>query len=295
LLTTQIDVLAPAKINLTLHVTGRRLDGHHLLDSLVAFTIVGDQVSVSGGSGKPRLTVGGPFAAGVPTGPENSVMQAAEFYGARDVSLHLTKNLPPASGIGGGSSDAAATLRALSEFFDKTYPKDIIQLGADVPVCMGRYTARMTGIGETLSPVPPLPETGVVLVNPGVEVSTPAVFNALASKSNAPMPDRIPSFDTSAALAAWLDDTRNDLEVPAQEICPVIGDVTAALSATRGCLLARMSGSGATCFGLYASQSEADRAQDALSAAHPGWWVQSTKFLSEVAPPRTHSGLVTSP
>lgn len=266
---------APAKVNLTLHVTGRRSDGYHLLDSLVVFAAMGDRIGVAPGEG---LRVTGPMAAQVPTGGDNLVMRAAALMGGAEVTLD--KQLPVASGVGGGSSDAAAVLRALERMGRaRPDPAAVLALGADVPVCLrAPQPQRMAGIGEVLTPLPTLPECHLVLANPGVPVPTGAVFSGLARRDNAPMPDVIPDFSDAGALAAFLHSCRNDLEAPARAVAPVIGDVLAALAATPGCLIARMSGSGATCFGLFARADQAKTAVEALS--RPGWWVQAAPVLS---------------
>lgn len=268
---------APAKVNLTLHVTGQRADGYHLLDSLVVFADVGDQLSVADGTGL-TLAVTGPMAAGVPTDARNSILQAARFLGQDDLAFTLEKHLPSAAGIGGGTSDAAAALRAIAALRDVALPTDTAPLGADVPVCMMARAARMSGIGEVLAPVDGLPPLHAVLVNPGVAVSTPAVFKGLASKDNPPMPATLPSVPTPRALADWLATQRNDLQAPAIAAQPAIAQVLAALETSQGLLLARMSGSGATCFGLYDTRDEARRAEERLAAAHPNWWVKACVF-----------------
>ncbi len=275
LLPKTAEAFAPAKINLTLHVTGQREDGYHLLDSLVVFVDVGDRV-LAKADGPSGLTVTGPFAEGVPTDGANLVMKAKAAFAPDDqVSLHLDKHLPSASGIGGGSSDAAATLRALSEVFDRPLPapESITRLGADVPVCLRARPTRMRGIGDQLDPVEGLPPIHMVLVNPKVEVPTPKVFAALCTKTNRAMPEDLPEWDDSVAFAAWLHRQRNDLEMPARSIAPAIGVVLSRIAATDGCLLARMSGSGATCFGLYASRTEADWAAHDIREVFPDWWV----------------------
>lgn len=269
-----VEAFAPAKINLTLHVTGQRADGYHLLDSLVVFADVGDRVRAEPADGF-SLTVDGPMAAGVPAGADNLVLRAARLSGAPGARLTLTKILPPASGIGGGSSDAAATFRALSDLYDLPLPSDenALALGSDLPVCLRPGPQRMRGIGEGVQPLPPLPALAMVLVNPRIEVPTPAVFRALAHKDGSPMPDRLPTFAGREALIAFLRSQRNDLEAPARQITPVIGVVLEALSAQPGCGLARMSGSGATCFGLFADKADADASARTIADAHPGWWV----------------------
>ena len=264
---------APAKVNLTLHVTGQRADGYHLLDSLVVFAGVGDSVTVAAAPAL-SLAITGPMGAMLPVTDDNLVLRAARAMGATaQITLH--KVLPVSSGIGGGSADAAACLRALARLTGQALPgpDQVLALGADVPVCLAGTPARMTGIGEGLGPVPPLPAAWLVLVNPGVAVSTPAIFRALARRDNAPMPASLPRLKTTADLAAFVAMQRNDLESPAIALQPVIAQVKTALTAQPGCMLARMSGSGATCFGLFADPLSANAAARALQAAQPGWWV----------------------
>lgn len=271
---------APAKINLTLHVTGQRSDGYHLLDSLVVFADVGDYISLRAAD-VLGLAITGPQAAQLPVTDDNLVLRAARALNGPAVAITLEKHLPIASGIGGGSADAAATLRALSRLWAQPLPDTALalKLGADVPVCLLSQPLRMRGVGEDLTPLPAaLPQTHLVLVNPGVGIATPAVFKALPSKTNPGMAN-MPIFATAADLAAWLATQRNDLEAPAQSLAPVIGTVKAALAAQAGCLLARMSGSGATCFGLFATAAEATAAQTQIATAHPDWWVKAGKLL----------------
>ena len=268
---------APAKINLTLHVTGQRADGYHLLDSLVVFADVGDSITAVPAS-QTTLSVTGPYAGDVPTGGDNLVLRAANLIGAPPVAITLKKNLPAASGIGGGSSDAAATLRVLAAQFDRDLPHlgDVATLGADVPVCLMAGPCRMSGIGEKLDPLDDLPPMHLVLVNPGISVATPTVFSGLVIKDNGAMPDPLPTWQDAPKMARWLSVQRNDLEMPARSLVPAIGVVMARIGQTEGCLLARMSGSGATCFGLYATRPEADVAAASLSREHPNWWITST-------------------
>lgn len=277
-----VDEPAPAKVNLTLHVTGRRADGYHLLDSLVVFAGEGDRLRVTPAPDW-ELAVTGPFADRVPRGADNLVLRAARLAGGAPAAITLDKRLPVASGLGGGSADAAAVLRALSALDGRPVPADAASLGADLPVCLPSRPARMRGIGEDLAPVPDLPPAYLVLVNPGAAVATPQVFATLTRRDNAPMPAELPNWRDAAALAAWLAGQRNDLEDAAREIAPAIGVALARLSATEGCLLARMSGSGATCFGLYASRVEAAAAAGALARAHPGWWVRATDLSAPAA------------
>ncbi len=278
---------APAKLNLYLHVTGKRPDGYHLLDSLVVFAGAGDRVFVDAATGL-SLAYTGPFQASLPPADDNLVMKAAQklkdaFGIAVGARLILEKNLPPASGIGGGSADAAATLRVLCRLWgiDPAAPalaEIALSLGADVPVCLAGRPAFMQGIGETLLPCPALPPVHAVLVNPGMPVPTPAVFKArtggfspAATFLNAPA--------DAAALAALLAERRNDLEVPAKEIAPAVADALKALSGMKGALIARMSGSGATCFALFASAGAAGDAARALRSARPDWWVSAAPIL----------------
>lgn len=258
---------APAKLNLTLHVTGRRADGYHLLDSLVVFLALGDVVTVSPGPLALELT--GPFAADLAADPDNLCLRAARLAG-RAARISLEKNLPVASGIGGGSADAAAVLRALD-----ARPPGLGMLGADLPVCLAGRPARMRGLGEILTPLPPLPALHVLLVNPGRGLSTPQVFKALRHRDNAPMPDPLPDISDAAALIDFLRDCRNDLEAPAIGLLPEIAACLGAIR-DRGARLARMSGSGATCFGLFASAAEARAARDRIARTNPGWWVAAS-------------------
>lgn len=273
---------APAKINLCLHVTGRRLDGYHLLDSLVVFADVADRVFASHARGL-SLVVAGPEGAGLQAEPDNLVLRAARAMGVTDAALILDKRLPIASGIGGGSADAAATLRALARLTGLPPPSqdEVVRLGADVPVCLAGRPARMAGIGERIGSLPSLPSLACVLVNPRLPVPTPQVFAALRSRDNPPLPDLPASaVRTAEAFASWLAEySRNDLVAPAREVAPILADVQAAVEATRDCLLARMTGSGGTHFGLYATAYAARSAAETLRAAHPFWWVETGRIL----------------
>ncbi|RME15642.1 MAG: 4-(cytidine 5'-diphospho)-2-C-methyl-D-erythritol kinase, partial [Alphaproteobacteria bacterium] len=262
---------APAKINLCLHVTGQRADGYHLLDSLVAFADVGDRVRVMPAD-KTSLKVTGPMAEGVPDDAGNLVMKAAALFGL-PVAIELEKHLPMAAGLGGGSSDAAATLFALADLTGQTtLPEGATELGADVRVCLQRQASRMRGIGDDVAPLPEMPELHAVLANPGIEVATPEVFAALENKANEPLPRRIPRWRGSWSAIDWIARQRNDLEAPALSIAPVIGDVLAALAALPGARFSRMSGSGATCFALFEERAEAEAAAETLAEAQPDWW-----------------------
>ncbi len=267
--TERVVEAAPAKINLALHVTGQRSDGYHLLDSLVAFADIADKVTVAAAD-RPSFAVTGPMADGVPVDASNLVLRAAEWFAPGvPVAITLDKHLPAAAGIGGGSSDAAATLRALARLTGRAVPAGVAVLGADVPVCMDPLAQRMEGVGEVLTRLAPLPPAHLVLVNPRVHTPTPAVFKALAQKHNSPLPP-IPAFADAQALIGWLRGTRNDLQAPAIAGAPVIAAVLAALECAP---LARMSGSGATCFALFDSAPPAAALAARLRRADPDWWV----------------------
>jgi len=269
---------APAKVNLFLHVTGNRPDGYHLLDSLVVFAGIADRIAYQP-SGELSLTVIGPFAASLAAEPDNLVLRAARML-AEANGLHptgaliLDKQIPVASGIGGGSADAAAALRLLCRVWrlnpgDHLLDRIAVKLGADVPVCLRNAPRRMRGVGEQLTPAPSLPPCGLVLVNPGVPLATMSVFRRRAGgySPEAVLPS---GWRTAREMAGRLGRLTNDLEAPAIGIVPAIQDVLRAISDTKGCLLARMSGSGATCFGLYADSRDAAVASGQL--ARPGWW-----------------------
>ena len=281
-----INVFAPAKVNLSLHITGQRADGYHLLDSLVAFAPVGDRLVLSAGQGF-TMSVDGPEGAGVPVDDSNLALRGARLVSENGVHIALTKDLPAAAGIGGGSSDAAAAIRGACALFDAPMPDKgaILSLGSDVPMCMMPAPARATGIGGELERVA-LPRLPAVLVNPRVPVSTPSVFRTLTRRDNPPMPD-VPAFAGVPDAIAWLADQRNDMQAAAIAIEPMVATVLDALGDT-GAALSRMSGSGATCFGLYPTDAAAREAGTAIAAAHPDWWVRATWLgdVSEMAVPQ---------
>jgi 4-diphosphocytidyl-2-C-methyl-D-erythritol kinase len=276
-----VTIEAPAKINLYLHVTGRRDDGYHLLDSLVVFAGFGDTLTFEPASTLSFEVDGA--TAGLPADGDNIVLKAARALatatgvtaGAR---IRLTKRLPVAAGVGGGSADAAATLTGLSRLWGIELPglnALALTLGADVPVCLRGVPTAMSGVGERLAAVPPLPAAWLVLVNPGVPLSTPAVFKARRGAFSAADPlAQAPT--TAAALAEALARRHNDLTVAAVSLAPVVAEVLAALAATPGCLLSRMSGSGATCFGLYGDETAARAAAAALRGS--GWWIEAAEL-----------------
>lgn len=277
--------LARAKVNLNLHVVAQRQDGYHELDSLVAFAGLGDSITVEPAD-ELSLTIDGPYAATLGDQAEsNLVLRAARAladHAGREPAarISLDKQLPVAAGLGGGSADAAATLLALRELWGLSVtPDDLaalaLTLGADIPICLYAGAAYISGIGERIGPAPHLPSAWLVLASPGEALSTAAVFRRLAGATSHPAHrwDRPPRDAVELARRLSLDG--NDLESPARALYPAIGAVLSALADTRECLLARMSGSGATCFGLYASMATAKAAAARIAAAHPGWWVRT--------------------
>jgi 4-diphosphocytidyl-2-C-methyl-D-erythritol kinase len=277
---------APAKVNLTLRVLRRRSDGYHELESLVVFADFGDALSFAPG-GDLALTVAGPSATAAGGGDDNLVLKAARALAVRRPGIKLgafvlDKQLPVAAGLGGGSADAAAALRLLARA--NGLPADDPELyasargtGADVPVCLDLRGRIMRGIGEKLSTPLSLPPLPAVLVNPGVALPTKAVFAGLKLSSAPPaaLDERaLANAGSGAELVRLLATQANDLEAPAIALQPVIADVLAGLRGLAGCRLARMSGSGATCFALFSNAQEARAAQETLSFRHPAWWVK---------------------
>ena len=269
---------APAKVNLYLHVTGRRADGYHLLDSLAVFAGAEDRISFAPANDLTlRLT--GPFAGSLTAEPDNLVLRAARALAKESgvepkAALRLEKHIPVASGIGGGSADAAATLRVLCQAWgvrpdEAALARVTAGLGADVPVCFYNRPTRMRGVGEHLSAAPALPDAGLLLVNPGIPLATPAVFRARTGgfSAEAVLPA---AWESAAEMADDLGRMTNDLEPAAIGLVPDIAAVLRAIEGSDGCLLARMSGSGATCFGLFPSAAAAEAAAARLKPA--GWW-----------------------
>ena len=281
-----ITSFARAKINLYLHVVGKRADGYHLLDMLVVFAETGDSIAVAPAADL-SLSIDGPFGKGLGTGPDNLVLRATMALrdlcrvtaGAR---ITLTKTLPLASGIGGGSADAAATLMALMQLWNVTPERAALfelaaRLGADVPICLDGRASFVGGIGEEIAPVPALPAGALLLVNPLVETPTPAIFKARQGAFSAPARWSSAPRD-AAALADLLSARKNDLAEPAIRLAPVVADVLAEIDAREKRLLARMSGSGATCFGLFANLADAEAARDQIKAQHPAWWAVAAEI-----------------
>jgi len=275
---------APAKINLYLHVTGRRADGYHLIDSLVVFAGLADVIELSPAA-EFDIESDGPFAAASGPPEENLAMKAARALAAvarvgDRVRIRLTKNIPAAAGLGGGSADAAAVLSALVRLWDVA-PDSVdlaaiaLQVGADVPACLAGRPVFVGGIGDEIDDAPPLPPAGLLLVNPRIAVSTASVFaGRRGGFSAAARFDSAPA--TVAELAALLEPSGNDLTEAATRLAPVIDDVLASIRSAPGCRLARMSGAGATCFGLF--DNEAAAAAALPSVRHSDWWAVATAF-----------------
>jgi 4-diphosphocytidyl-2-C-methyl-D-erythritol kinase len=280
---------ASAKVNLALHVTGRRPDGYHLLDSIAVFTDLADSVAVSPAD-ELSLTLSGPFAAHAPGGPTDLAWRAAEAFFRtaglpRRAAVRIDKNIPAGAGLGGGSADAAAVLFGLNRISGaplsaRELAAIALSLGADVPMCLVGQALRARGIGEIIDLVENWPGLPLLLVWPGQPVSTPACFGALTSRDNPRLPEP-PRATSPADAALWLGECRNDLEASAVSLRPVVGDVLAALRGTEGCLLARMSGSGSACFGLFPTLETAESAAGLIARSHPGWWLAPTLAQSQ--------------
>lgn len=280
---------APAKINLALHVTGRRPDSFHNLESLVVFAGISDELTAVAGDGD-TLNITGPFAGMLSSGQSNLVLKAVAAF--RDkwpdlvphgVAISLAKNLPVAAGVGGGSADAAAALRLMASFAETPVAFEDLaviagQLGADVPVCLYSQTCLISGVGEIVQPVAELPDLHLVLANPLVPIATADVFRRLTEHDNPALPS-LPDDKRAAMLAMWLSDTRNDLETAAIALVPEVGKLRDDIAKTRGCVLARMSGSGATVFGVYGTSAEAHQAAQDIRAKWPDYWVAAAPVL----------------
>lgn len=281
---------APAKINLALHVTRRREDGYHDLESLIVFADLGDDLEAEPAE-EDSLAISGPFAAGLGTGPGNLVLRATAAFRARwpdlappGLRMHLVKNLPVAAGIGGGSADAAAALRIMASLSRAPVPLGELadlaaKLGADVPACLLSRPLIARGVGEILSPLPDFPALQIVLVNPLIPVVTADVFRRLRAHDNYPLPALPSPLTRPAQLGLWLHETRNDLQPPAVKLVPEIGHLIEELAETPGCMLSRMSGSGATVFGLFGAEGQAHDAASQMRKLHPDHWVGTAPLL----------------
>jgi 4-diphosphocytidyl-2-C-methyl-D-erythritol kinase len=277
---------ARAKVNLYLHVTGRRADGYHELDSLFVRVDVADRIWLSLAE-RDALDLTGPFGKALAGEPEqdNLVMRAVDAVRRSTgydggFCVRLEKNLPPASGLGGGSADAAAALKGAASLLGGVADLHVLAqgLGADVPPCLHDKPVRVSGIGEIIAPVAGLPAAALVLVNPGTPLSTPTVFAARQGAfSDARSP--VDPLETIDDLVDSLALRSNDLEAPACQLAPSVSDVLTSLRARPGVRLARMSGSGATCFGLTATLDEAQAAAETLRCDHADWWVAAAPMI----------------
>ena len=282
---------APAKVNLYLRILAQRDDGYHLIDSVIAFTTEADNLTVTPAK-EIALEIDGPFAPTLDGGSDNLVLRAAHALSETTTvsvggAIRLTKNLPVAAGIGGGSTDAAATLRLLVQFWhlniDNSELEQIaLSLGADVPACLRGETLRAEGIGDRLETAPALPPMEIVLVNNGRPMDTASVFSAHSGTFSKPAPAPL-QFADSASAAGWYGALGNDLLEPACQIQPSIRDTLAALEAEDGCLLARLSGSGATCFAIFETRNAASVAASRLTKEYPDWWVRASQFRNRPA------------
>ncbi len=285
MLASGVALAAPAKVNLALHVTGRREDGYHLLDSVAVFADIGDRVTIAPAE-TLALTLSGPFAVHAPGDASDLALRAANAFFAHTqlapaVSIAVEKNIPAGAGLGGGSADAAAVLSGLNRSFKAGLSVSALRaigltLGADVPMCLEGRALRARGVGEIIDPLDDWPPLPLVLVWPARTVSTVEVFKALARRDNPPL-KKPPLAGDARDAAEWLDDCRNDLEPAACALAPEITAVLDALLATEGCMIARMSGSGSACYGLYAEKEEAEAAAAKVSASRPQWWVHATE------------------
>ena len=285
-----------AKVNLALHVLSRRADGYHLLDSLVAFADLGERIEAAPSpDAEPSLSLGGPFANEldlIAPPQDNLVVKAAELLGNASrkrkkhppTDLHLTKVIPIAAGLGGGSADAAATLRLLNRYWEIGLPEAELRtlglrLGADVPMCLASRPTRAKGIGEEITSLSGMPRLPLVLVNPGIPISTAAVYAGLERRERRPIPPLPARFDSVIPFVIWLRQTRNDLTEPVRRLTGLVDNAVKVLSSEPDCLLARMSGSGATVFGIFPTIARAMLAADDLRRRRPNWWVTATETV----------------
>jgi len=276
-----ISEFAPAKINLSLHLVGQKSNGYHLLDSIVSFANVGDNISIAPGR-SGELKVAGPFAKDLPSSSHNLVLKAASLFGNIKLSqITLEKNIPVTSGIGGGSADAAATVRLLSKFYDKPEPpiEKLISLGSDVPVCMQKGIVRMMGVGEEIINLSPAPKVGILLVNPRKALSTAEVFNAVKEKNN-------PGVNLQGCIEKklnswfdWINSMRNDLTASAIDLIPEIRFILDKLITCDGARVVRMSGSGATCFALFEDFGLLQDAKVKIMKECPSFWCEAGKLI----------------
>lgn len=286
-MTSSLTVFSPAKVNLTLHVTGRRDDGYHMLDSLVGFADIGDEINIAPADAF-CFEIVGTFADGLKSDDTNLVMQAINLFSKRfgldlNVKITLTKHLPLSSGLGGGSGNAAAAIYGLEQFYNIAHSVQdrremLLSLGADVPVCYHGITqgglVRMQGIGENITSIQCGAALHCILVNPLQSCSTQEVFKALSADEFGEEMPEINTLNTADDAAIFIAENRNDLTQAAAQRLPIINDVLSVIKAAEHCKFACMSGSGATCFGIFESASHATHAAEKIAQSHPAWWVK---------------------
>ena len=277
---------ASAKVNLCLQIVGQKSNGFHLLDSIVGFTEFGDHLSFKE-SDVLELTVQGAFSDQIPVDRSNLILKAAELVRKLNniktgAHITLTKNLPPSAGLGGGSSDAAATIRGLSRMWGTDLPgiHDLMKIGSDLPVCINQKTQHMKGFGEVLNVVNTFPNLPILLVNPLKKVSTQTVFRKLENKKNSPLSKYENLFQTKKDWINWLLLQRNDLMAPAVSVEPVISEVLQFISSQTSVEKVSMSGSGSTCFGVFENKHDCDLAMEKVRQERPEWWSVSTEIIS---------------
>ncbi len=276
-----ISEFAPAKINLSLHLVGQKSNGYHLLDSIVSFVNVGDNISIAPGK-SGDLKVAGPFAKDLPSANNNLVLKAARLFGSIKLSqITLEKNIPVTSGIGGGSADAAATVRLFSKFYNKPEPPigKLISLGSDVPVCMQKGIVRMMGVGEEIINLSPAPKVGILLVNPRKALSTAEVFNGVKEKNNSGVNLHGSIEKNLNSWFDWINSMRNDLTASAIDLIPDIRFILDKLIACDGARVVRMSGSGATCFALFEDFDLLQNAKFKIMKECPSFWCEAGKLI----------------
>lgn len=292
-MTNESIIRAPAKINLYLHVLGRRPDGYHILDSLITFVNLYDILEIEAADDLV-LTIDGPFGSGLSSGEDNLIIKAANILSnasgvKKGANIKLTKNLPIASGMGAGSSDAVATFKALSKLWGLSLSSDdlceiALDIGAELPFFITGKSAIVSSIGEYIEPID-LPKLDILLVNPGIPVLTAQIFNNFAKKADKLEKSPIKwenKYSNKNDLINFLLQTKNDLKESAIDSVPQIGAVIKELEAQEGCLFANMSGSGATCFGIFDNAKQAEEAKDAISQKYPDWWVENTTLLDNL-------------
>ena len=282
-------IFAPAKLNLYLHITGRRTDNYHLLDSLFVFTDFGDELTFTPAS-EFKLLISGDFGQNLITTEDNIITRTVKLLAKHtnnkpDFHIELIKNIPVGAGLGGGSADAAACLKALSKMWnidDNSLIQEIaLELGADVPSCLNSTPIFVNGIGEKISPAPSIPDCTILLINPGLHISTPDVFKKFNPDFSLPLQkDLLPTSSLKEFCEFLNQETRNDLTTTAISIEPDISNIINTMTIQEGCYLSRMSGSGATCFGIFETMEQAEQAEKNM-LHHHFWWAIKTKLKNK--------------